>query len=145
MSTFQAASDRAIRTEQRRQRMEETATSSSVASSSVVAQVSEEDTDCVFVNEGTQTDRGVLCHSKTVQTTPPQTCDVGVQTDDWNFFNEKVFLSDDSKVHYYTGLTKCALLLSTFEFVMKPFCNGEKRAFYWCSFLIVLLKFKVEA
>ena len=71
MSTFQAASDRAIRTEQRRQRMEEAATSSSVASSSVVAQVSEEDTGCVFVNEGTQTDRGVLCHSKTVQTTPP--------------------------------------------------------------------------
>ena len=79
-----------------------------------------------------------------VQTTPPQTCDVGVQTDDWNFFNEKVFLSDDSKVHYYTGLTKCALLLSTFEFVMKPFCNGEKRAFYWRSFLIVLLKLRLN-
>ena len=68
--------------------MEEAATSSSVASSSVVTQVSEEDTGCVFVNEGTQTDQGVLCHSKT---TPPQTCDVGVQTDDWNFFNERFF------------------------------------------------------
>ena len=66
VSTLQAASDRAIRTEQRRQRMEEAATSSSVASSSVVAQVSEEDIGCVFVNEGTQTDQGVLYHSKTV-------------------------------------------------------------------------------
>ena len=78
MSTLQAASDRAIQTEQRRQRMEEATTSSSVASSSVGAQVSEEDTGCVFVNESTQTDQGVLCISKTVQTTPPQTCDVGV-------------------------------------------------------------------
>jgi len=61
-----------------------------------------------------------------VQTTSPKTCDVSVQTDDWNFFDENTFLSDDDKVHYYTGLTKCALLLSTFEFVMNPFCHGEK-------------------
>ena len=53
-------------------------------------------------------------------------------------------MSDDSKVHYYTGLTKCALLLSTFEFVMAPFCNGEKRAFYWHYFLLVLLKLRLN-
>ncbi|XP_065905689.1 uncharacterized protein [Dysidea avara] len=132
VGTLQAASDRAIRTEQRRQRMEEAATSSSVASSSVGAQVSVEDTGCVFVNEGTQTDQGVLCHSKTVQmTTPPQTVMLGSRQMTGIFSMRRFFLSDDSKVHYYTGLTKCALLLSTFEFVMTPFCNGEKRAFYW--------------
>ena len=61
----------------------------------------------------------------------------------YNFYDENCFfLSDDAKVHYYTGLTKCALLLSTFEVVMKPFCNGEKRAFYWRSFLLVLLKLR---
>lgn len=76
---------------------------------------------------------------KSVQITPPKTGDVGVQTDDWGFFDEKVFLSDDNNVHYYTGLTRCTLLMSTFEFVMKPFCKGEKRAFYWRSFIIVLL------
>ena len=27
---------------------------------------------------------------------------------------------------------------------MKPFCNGEKRAFYWHSFLIVLLKLRLN-
>ena len=93
----------------------------------------------MFVTEGTQTDIGsheVLHDSKSVQTTPPKTSDDGVQTEDYNFFNENCFLSDDAKVHYYTRLTtKCALLLSTFEFVMKPFCNGEKQAFYWRSFL----------
>jgi len=49
-------------------------------------------------------------------------------------------LSDDAKVHYYTGLPNCALFLSTFEFVMKPFCHGEKCDFYWRSFIIVFLK-----
>jgi len=65
--------------------------------------------------------------STLVQTCPPQTSDVGVQTDDCHFFDENRFLSDDAKVHYYTSLPKCALLLSLFELVMKPFCHGEKQ------------------
>ena len=27
---------------------------------------------------------------------------------------------------------------------MKPFCNGEKQEFYWRSFLIVLLKLRLN-
>lgn len=59
------------------------------ASSSVVdsqtggAQASEEDTGhVVLTNVATQTDQEVLYNSKSVQTTPPKTSDVGVQTDD---------------------------------------------------------------
>ena len=144
VSTLQAASDRATRTELRNQRMQEVS-SSVVDSQTGGAQASEEDTGhVVLTNVATQTDQEVLYNSKSVQTTPPKTSDIGVQTDDWEFFDEKVFLSDDNKVHYYTGLTKCAMLLSTFEFVMKPFCKGEKRAFYWRSFIIVLLKSRLN-
>ena len=162
MSTLQAASDRATRTKQRRQRIEEavaTPESSSTengetqseqlsASTSDSESQSEQD-NAVFATAdmGTQTcvdNSEVLSRSKSVQTCPPQTSDVGVQTDDCHFFHEKNFLSNDAKVHYYTGLSKCALFLSTFEFVMKPFCHGEKRGFYWRSFSIVFLKLRLN-
>ena len=63
---------------------------------------------------------------KIVQTHRPQFRNTGVQTDESNFFDEINFLSDDAKVHYYTGFTNCDLLRSTFEFVMKKFADGEK-------------------
>jgi len=70
--------------------MQEAATSSSEISNIGVQVSAKEDTGCAtFVNKGTQTDIGnqeVLHDSKSVQTTPPMTSDVGVQTEDWNFF-----------------------------------------------------------
>ena len=122
--------------------MEEAATSSSVASSSVGAQVSEEDIGCVrvlkLIKECCVTvKRCKQLHLRLVMLGFRQMTGIFSMR---RFF----FLSDDSKVHYYIGLTKCALLLSTFEFVMKPFCNGEKWAFYWHSFLIVLLKLRLN-
>ena len=123
MSTLQAASDRATRTKRRRQRIEEavaTPESSSEngetqseqlsASTSDSESQSEQD-NAVFATAdmGTQTcvdNSEVLSRSKSVQTCPPQTSDVGVQTDDCHFFHEKNFLSDDANVHYYTGLPK---------------------------------------
>ena len=51
-------------------------------------------------------------------------------------------MSDDAKVHYYTGFGNCDLLRSTFEFVMKKFADGKKRSYCWRSFIIVLLKLR---
>ena len=90
VSTLQAASDRATRTELRNQRMQEA--SSSVVDLQTGAQASEEDTGHVMLtNVATQTDQEVLYNSKSVQTTPPKTSDVGVQTDDWEFLMRRFF------------------------------------------------------
>jgi len=160
VSTLQAASDRATRTKKRRQRIEEAVATEAVATSSTenespIEQLSRnsesqmEQDNAVFATTDMETQTCVDCNevlsrSISVQTCAPQTCDVGVQTDDCHFFHEKNFLNDDAKVHYYTGLPKCALFLSTFEFVMKPFCHGEKRDFYWRSFIIVFLKLRLN-
>ena len=53
-------------------------------------------------------------------------------------------MSDDAKVHYYTGFTNRDLLRLTFEFVMKKFTDGEKRSYCWRSFIIVLLKLRLN-
>ena len=39
---------------------------------------------------GTQTDIEVLCDSKSIQTCPPPTCYIGVQTDDCHFLMRKL-------------------------------------------------------
>ena len=121
MSTLQAASDRATRTKQRRQRMEEAVATSSTENKTQSEQLSASSSDsetqrkqdnAVFATAdmGTQTCveySEVLSRSISVQTCPPQTSDVVVQTDDCHFFHEKNFMSNDAKVHYYTGLPKC--------------------------------------
>ena len=53
-------------------------------------------------------------------------------------------MTNDAKVHYYTGLSDSELLLSTFEFIMKPFVGGENRSYYWRSFIIVLTKLQLN-
>jgi len=130
MSALQAANEKAERTKLRRQQMEEAAATSSTenetqneqfstSSSSSEFQREQHSAVCSTTDMGTQTCidcNEVQSRSISVQTCPPQTTDVGVQTDDCHFFHEKNFLSDDAKVHYYTGLPTCALLLSTFEF-----------------------------
>ena len=57
---------------------------------------------------------------------------------------EQNFLNDDKKVHYYTGLPNAEILVATFEFVMKLTAFGERHGFYWRSFLIVLLKLRLN-
>ena len=94
-------------------------------------------------SQDTQTTE-VSYECKIVQTHCPQFHSIGVQTDESNFFDEINFLSDDAKVHYYTGFANCDLLRSIFEFVMKKFANGEKRSYYWSSFIIVLLKLRLN-
>lgn len=107
-----------------------------LSSTFISEDVSNKDTGSEFIDNGTQTDHEVLYESIMVQTWEPETCNIGVQTDSCNFLM-KNFLTDDAKLQYYTGL-------STFEFVMKPFAHGEKRHFYWRSFIIVLLNLGLQ-
>ena len=74
-------------------------------------------------------------------TTPSVSRGTQVESD---FFDEKIFLLDNKKVLYYTGLPNAELLLSTFEFVMKLTAFGERRSFYWRSFLLVLIKLRLN-
>ena len=67
-----------------------------------------------------------------------------VQTENNGFFSETEFLSDKVKVHYYTGLPNAEVLQSTFEFVVAFYAKGEKRSYYWGSFLIVLIKLRLN-
>ncbi|XP_065907590.1 uncharacterized protein [Dysidea avara] len=75
---------------------------------------------------------------------PPKMCNKAVQTDDDNFFCENNIMSDDAKVQYYTGLATSLLLLKTFELVMGSFALGDKRSYYWRSFMIVLMKLRLN-
>ena len=84
-----------------------------------------EDTGSRYSSQETQTTE-VSYERKIVQTHRPQFHNIGVQTDESNFFDEINVLFDDAKVHYYTGFTNCDLLRSTFESVMKKFADGEK-------------------
>ena len=146
ITSLQAASERATRTEQRRKRMEETSTCSASRSVEVEASVNEEITTsldtCNFCSQEVQTDSEV--HHKTVQTKVVEFCTREVQTECNEFFAESNFLTNDAKVHYYTGLPNSELLLSTFEFIMKPFVGGENRSCYWRSFIIVLTKLRLN-
>ena len=82
--------------------------------------------------------------TKKVQTTFVELCTREIQTECSDFFAESNFLSDDAKVQYYTGLSNCELLLSTFEFVMKSFVGGDNRSYYWQSFIVVLTKLQLN-
>ena len=73
----------------------------------------------------------------------PDVCCQGVQTDSDDIFSEARFLSDDSKVHYCTGLPVCEMLRLAFAFVLGSFFGGKKRAFYCKSLIIVLLKLRL--
>ena len=62
-------------------------------------------------------------------TVSPDACCQGVQTDSDDIFSKARFLSDDSKVHYCTGLPVCEMLRLAFDFVLGSFLVGKKRAF----------------
>ena len=79
-----------------------------------------------------------------MQTKVVEFCTREVQTECNEFFAESNFLTNDAKVHYYTGLPNSELLLSTFEFIMKPFVGGENRSYYWRSFIVVLTKLQLN-
>ena len=129
VDALQAASERAEQTVLRHKRMEET-----MASLTEDCATSE-DTDSRYRNQETQTTE-VTYESKVIQTHRPQFCNISVQTDESNFFDERNFLVDNAKVHYYTGFSNCDLLQSTFEFVMKKLADGERRSYCWRSFII---------
>lgn len=102
--------------------------------------------DCDVLQGAVVDEKGVQVvpmTSMATQTPKIVTCDKGVQTESDDFFSENTFLLDDAKVQYYTGLSSY-LLLKTFELVMSPFVHGDKRSYYWKSFLIVLLKLKLN-
>ena len=67
-----------------------------------------------------------------------------VQTENNGFFSETEFLSDKVKVQYYTGLPNAEVLQSTFEFVVAFYAKGEKRSYYWGSFLIVFIELRLN-
>ena len=58
-----------------------------------------------------------------------------------DFFDERCFTSDD-KVCYYTGLPNRELLLSVFELVIP--LPGLRREYYWRSYLITLMKLRLN-
>ena len=90
-------------------------------------------------------DRAVKTADSETQTPrPPKLCNKAVQTDDDNYFCENNIMSDDAMVQYYTGLATGLLLLKTFELVMGSFALGEKRSYYWRSFMIVLIKLRLN-
>ena len=55
-----------------------------------------------------------------------------VQTEDNSFFSETEFLPN------------AEVLRCTFEFVVAFYAKGEKRSYYWISFLIVLMKLRLN-
>ena len=143
ITSLEAASERATRTKQRRKRMEELSAGASGPSEIDTSETVTSLNICNFSSMETQTD-SVLHDDKNVQTNIVELCTREVQTDCSEFFAESNFLSDDAKVHYYTGLPNSELLLSTFEFVMKSFVDGDNRSFYWRSFIIVLIKLRLN-
>ena len=141
VNALQTASERAERTVLRRRRMDEAVAGSSTTESSIEDSVTVDGTGCV--NQETQTTEKTY-ESKIVQTHRPEFRNISVQTDESNFFDERSFLVDDAKVHYYTGFSNSGLLKSTFEFVMKEFADGERRSYCWRSFIVVLLKLRLN-
>ena len=121
MNALQAASDRAECMALRQKKMEKAIVSSAVAESFTEDTATGEDTNPRYSNQETTV---VSYECKIVQTHRPHFCNISVQTDESDFFDEGNFLVDDAKVHYYTGFTNCDLLRSTFEFVMKKLADG---------------------
>ena len=61
-----------------------------------------------------------------------------------DFFAESCFTDDDHKVHYYTGLPNSAILVAAFEYMVPIACAGTKREYYWKSYLIMLIKLRLN-
>ena len=59
-----------------------------------------------------------------------------------DFFDERYFTNDDDKVSYYTGLPNQEILLSVFKLVIP--LPGLKREYYWRSYLITLMKLRLN-
>ena len=104
ISTLQAARNRATRTKQKRQQIEEavaTSTENETSSKQVSIAFSNSESQMEHDNAVfTTTDMGiqmgidcseVISHSVSVQTCLPQTCDFGVQIDDCHFYMRKKF------------------------------------------------------
>ena len=59
-----------------------------------------------------------------------------------DFFSQDYFTNDDHKVCYYTGLPNKEVLLSVFELVVS--FPGSKKDTYWRSFIITLMKLRLN-
>ena len=59
-----------------------------------------------------------------------------------DFFNEEELIKDNQKVKYYTGLPNGELLMEVFKLVV-PF-PGNKREYYWKSFVSTLMKLRLN-
>ena len=53
-------------------------------------------------------------------------------------------MGDNVEVHYYIGFSSSGLLKSTFKFVMKELADGERHSYCWRSFIVVLLKLRLN-
>ena len=58
------------------------------------------------------------------------------------FFDEGYFTNDDQKICYYTGLPNKEILLGVFELVIP--LPGLKREYYWKSYLVTLMKLRLN-
>ena len=58
------------------------------------------------------------------------------------FFDEGYFTNDDQKICYYTGLPNKEILLGVFELVIP--LPGLKRDYYWKSYLVTLMKLRLN-
>ena len=119
VNALEAAQERAIRTAARKKKIDEASQSETNTACAV--------SDSIPNFKEVQTD-AVVSHVSSI----------AVQTEDNSFFSETKFLADQVKVHYYTGLPNAEVLQCTFEFVVAFYVKGEKRNYYWISFLIVL-------
>ena len=77
-------------------KMEKAIASSAVGESFTEDTATGEDTDSRYSNQETTV---VSYECKIIHTHCPQFCNISVQTDESNFFNEGNFLVDDAKVH----------------------------------------------
>ena len=58
------------------------------------------------------------------------------------FYDEGYFTNDDQKICYYTGLPNKEILLGVFELVIP--LPGLKREYYWKSYLVTLMKLRLN-
>ena len=123
VSALEVAQERAIRTAARRKKIDEAIQSEINTVSNLNPNSKEVQTDDLVSQSHLNT---------------------AVQTEDNSFFSETEFLSDKVKVHYYTGLPNAEVLRCTFKFVVAFYAKGEKRSYYWISFLIVLIKLRLN-
>ena len=121
VDALEAAQERATRTAARRKKIDEN-NQSEINASDLDPNTKEVQTDTIIVSH----------------------LNAAVQTESSHFFSGTEFLSDKVKVHYYTGLLNAEVLQSTFEFVVAFYAKGEKRSYYLVSFLIVLIKLRLN-